>query len=78
MGWEHHMYQTADPPKIEPQVGKGLFRAHLLILHFKFQFSKSIKSSTFFLNLIYPLRKNFSFPKCAKITQKLSQNIVYQ
>ena len=56
------MYQTADPPKIEPQVGKGLFRAHLLILHFKSQFSKSIKSSTFFLNLIYPLRRNFSFP----------------
>ena len=48
----------------------------LLILHFKFQFSKSIKSSTFhiFLNLTYPLRQNISFPKCPKITQKFTQN----
>ena len=48
----------------------------LLILHFKFQFSKSIKSSTFhiFLNLTYPLRKNISFPKHPKITQKFTQN----
>ena len=30
-----------------PQVGRGLFGVHLLILHFKFQFSKSIKSWTF-------------------------------
>ena len=51
-------------------------RHRLLILHFKFQFSKSIKSSTFhiFLNLTYPLRKNVSFPKCPKITQKFTQN----
>ena len=33
--------------------------------HFNFQFSKSIRSSTFhiFVNLTYPLRKNISFPK---------------
>ena len=68
MGWEH--YQTVDPLKKERQVGRGLFGVRLLILHFKFQFSKSIKSSTFpiFLNLTYPLRKNISFPKCPKIT----------
>ena len=74
MGWKH--YQTLDPRKREPQVARGLFGIRLLILHFKFQFSKSIKSSTFhiFLNLTYPLRKNISFPKCPKITQKFTQN----
>ena len=41
MGWEH--YQTVDPLKGEPQVGRGLSDVRLLILHFKFQFSKSIK-----------------------------------
>ena len=42
-----------------PQVGRGLFCIRLLILHFKFQFSKSIKFSMFhiFLNLTYSLRK---------------------
>ena len=51
MGWEH--YETVDPPppppnkkKIKTQVGSGLFVVYLLILHFKFQVSKSIKSST--------------------------------
>ena len=74
MGWQH--YQTADPRKREPRVARGLFGIRLLILHFKFQFSKSIKSSTFhiFLNLTYPLRKNISFAKCPKITQKFTQN----
>ena len=57
MGWKH--YQT------EPRVGRGLFGVHLLTLYFKFQFSKSIKPSTFhvFLTLNYPLRQNISFPK---------------
>ena len=74
MGWKH--YQTADHPKREPQDGSGLFGVRLVILHFKFQFSKSIKSSTFHisLNLTYPLRKNISFQKCPKITQKYTQN----
>ena len=56
MGWEH--YRTVDPSKTEPQVGRGLFSVYVLILHFKFQFSKSIKSSTFhiFHNLTYPFR----------------------
>ena len=75
MGWKH--YQTVDHPKrAEPQVGSGLFGIRLLILHFKFQFTKSIKSSTFhiFLNLTYPLRKNISFPKSPKITRKFTQN----
>ena len=74
MGWKH--YQTVDHPKREPQVGSGLFGIHLLILHFKFQFSKSIKSSAFhiFLNLTYPFRKMISYPKCPKITQKFTQS----
>ena len=74
MDWKH--YQTVDPLQKEPQVGRGLFGIRLLILHFKFQFSKSIKSSTFhiFFNLTYPLRKNISFPKHPKITQKFTQN----
>ena len=72
MGWKH--YQTVDHPKREPQVGRGLFGIRLLILHLKFQFSKSVKSSTFymFLNLTYPLlEKKYFFPK---ITQKFTQN----
>ena len=74
MGWKY--YQTVDHPKREPQVGSELFGICLLILHLKFQFTKSIKSSTFhiFLNLTYPLRKNISFQKCPKITQKFTQN----
>ena len=75
IGWKH--YQTVNHTKWEPQVGRGLSGIRLQILHIKFQFSKSIKSSTFhiFLNLIYPLRKkNISFPKCPKITQKFTQN----
>ena len=68
--------QTVDPLQKESQVGRGLFGTRLLILHFKFQFSKSIKSSTFhiFLNLIYPLRKKISFTECPKIIQKFTQN----
>ena len=74
MDWKH--YQTVDPRKREPQIARGLFGIRLLILHFKFQFSKSIKSSTFhiFLNLTCPLRKNISFPKRPKIPQKFTQN----
>ena len=67
---------TADPRKREPQVARGLFGIRLLILDLKFQFSKSIKSSTFhiFLNLTYPLRKKIYFPKCPQITQKITLN----
>ena len=74
MDWKH--YKTVDPLQKESQVGRGLFGIRVLILHFKFQFSKSVKSSTFhiFLNLIYPLRKNLSFPKHLKITQTFTQN----
>ena len=75
MGWKH--YQTVDHPKRAPQVGRGLFGIRLLILHFKFQFSKSIKSSTFhiFLNLTrYRLRKKNLFPKMPKTTQIFRQN----
>ena len=51
MGWKH--YQTVDPRNREPLVARGLFGIRLLILHFKFQFSKSIKSSTF--HILIPL-----------------------
>ena len=69
MRWKH--YQTVDHPKRE------LFGIRLLIPHFKFQFSKSVKSSTFysFFNFTYSLRtENISFQKCPKITQKFTQN----
>ena len=75
MGWKHHQRVDLPPPpsppppiKRGPQVCRGLFRVHLLILYFEFQFSKSIKSSTFhiFLNLKYPVSKSISFPNCTK------------
>ena len=71
MGWKH--YQTVDHPKREPQVGSGLFGIRLLMLHFKFQFTKSIKSATFqiSLNLTYPLRKKYLFPKMPKNHPKI-------
>ena len=71
-------YQTVDDPKREPQVGRGLFGIRLLILHFKFQFSKSSISSAFHivLTLTYPLRQNISFPKCPKSPKNLHQTVV--
>ena len=71
MDWKH--YQTVDPVQKEPQVGRVLFNIRLLILHFKFQFYKSIKSSTFniYLNLTYPLRKKFLFHKTPKNHPKI-------
>ena len=71
-----HDFQGVRWTRDQPMPGSFLFGIRLLILHIKFQFSKSIKSSTFhiLLNLIYPLRKNISFPKCPKITQKCTQN----
>ena len=74
MDWKH--YQTVDPIQKEPQVDRGLFSIRLLILHFKFQFSKSIKSSTFhiFLNLTYPLKKKYLFPETPKNHLKFTQN----
>ena len=52
MDWKH--YQTVDTLQKDPQVGKGLFGIRLLILHFKFQFSKSIKSSRENSRRVYP------------------------
>ena len=54
----------------ETQVGRGLFSVHLVILHFKCQFSKSVKSSTFhiFFNLTYPVRETYP------VRKSLSQN----
>ena len=77
MGWEH--YQTVDPQK-RVQVVRGLFGIRLLILHFKFQFTKSIKSSTFSyfpqFNLSFE-EKYLSSPKCLKITQNLYKTAKY-
>ena len=74
MGLEHYTRQLT--PKREPQVSREMFGVPLLILYFKFQFSKSIKSSKFhiFLNLFYSLRIKFYFQKCPKNTRKLPQN----
>ena len=71
MLWKH--FQTVDHLKSEPQVGRGLFGIRLLIPLVKFQFSKSIKSSTFqiFLNLIYPLRKKISISQNAQKSPKI-------
>ena len=73
MHWIH--YQRVDHPKWEPQVIRGLFGIRLLIPHFKFQFSKSTKSSTFhiFLDLIYPLRKKYLFPEILKNLHKTAK-----
>ena len=71
MGWKH--YQTVDHPNWEPQVGRGLFGIRLLILHFKFQFSKSIKSSTFhyFSQFNLSFEKKYLFPKMPKNHPKI-------
>ena len=73
MGWKH--CQTVDNPKWEPQAGRGPFGIRLLILHFKFKFSKSIKSLTYhiFFNLTYPLRKKKSLFR--KNAQKSLKNL---
>ena len=71
MGWEH--YHTVDPLEKEPQVRRGLFSVCLSILHFKFQFPKAIKSSTFhiFLNLTYSFKKKSP----SKNVQKSPKNL---
>ena len=71
MGWKH--YQTVDPHKREPQVASRLFGVHRLILHFKFQFSKSTKSSTFhifFMQFNLSFQKKYLFPKMPKKSPK--------
>ena len=70
MGWKH--YQTVDPSKRKHKVGRGLFRVHLLILYFKFQFSKSSKPSTIhiFLNLAYPFRRKICLSQNAQKSPK--------
>ena len=80
MGWKH--YQTVEipppPPKKkkkrsngEPQVGRGLFGVHLLILHLKiFQIHE-------IFNISYFPQFNLSFEKkylCLKVTQTFAQN----
>ena len=63
--------QLSSPPPPTPTkkgVGRGLFGVCLQIVYFNFQFSKSIKSSTFhiFPYSTYPLRKKYLFPKMPK------------
>ena len=67
MDWKH--YQTVDPLQKEPQVGRGLFGIRVLILHFIFQFSKSVKSSTFHIFLSF--EKKSLFPKTPKNHPKI-------
>ena len=57
----------------ELQVGKGLFGVHLVILHFKFPFSKSIKSSTLhiFLSWTYHFKKISPSQNAQKIHPKI-------
>ena len=68
-----HLRRCTDlptPSKIGLRVGRGLFGVRLLIVHFKFQFSKSIKSPTLHIVLTFILsfkKENISFPKCPKI-----------
>ena len=71
MGWKH--YTTQFTRQKRAPVGRGLFGVHLLTIHVKFQFSKTIKSSAFhiFLNLTYPSRKKNLFPIMAKNHPKI-------
>ena len=75
MGWEH--YHTVDPLEKEPQVHRGPFGVRLLFLHFKLQFSNSIKSSkliSYFPQFNLSFEKKISFKKCPKITKNLQKN----
>ena len=74
LGWKQH--QTVDPPEESPRLVGVLFGIRILILHFKFQFSKSIKSSAFhiFLGLTYPLRTISFSQNFQKLPQKITQN----
>ena len=67
MGWKH--YQTVDKPKWKRQVGRGLFGIRLLILHFKFQFSKYI-----FNDFSYFLQFNPSFEKEISLSQNVQKS----
>ena len=56
---------------------RGLFGVHLLIRHFKLQFSKTIKSWTYhnFFKLNDPLRKDIRlFPKIPRNLRKTRKN----
>ena len=66
MDWKH--YQTVGPPKERHRLVGDCFGVRVSILHFNFQFSKSIKFSTFhlFLNLTYPLREISIFQNAKK------------
>ena len=72
MGCEY--YQTVDPLEKEPQVGRGLFGVHLLILHFKFQFSPifEIFNISYFPQLHLSFKKKISPSQNA---QKPSKNL---
>ena len=58
--------------KREPQVGKGLFGVHLLIIRFKYQFSKSIKDSDF-SQFNRPFEKKY--PALSQNAQKSPKNL---
>ena len=68
MGWK--LYQTVDPRKRESLVARGLFGIRLLILHFKFQFSKSIK----IFNISHFPQFNLSFEKKISLSQNAQKS----
>lgn len=73
MSREH--YQTVDrppPPKNKAPGGGALFGVHVLIPHFKFQSSKSIKPSTF-----HPLRKISRSQNAQKSLKNLHKTAIY-
>ena len=66
MGWKH--YQTVDPRKREPQVGRGLFGIRLLILHFKI---RQIFNISYFPQFNLYFEKKYIFPKMPKNHPKI-------
>ena len=64
--WVGNTTRRLTPSK--ERVRRRLFGVRLLILHFIFQFSKSIQTSTFhiFFNLTYHLRKKYLIHKMSK------------
>ena len=74
MGLEH--YQTVDPPKESLlHVGRGLYGVHLPVLYFKFNFPNPSNLQHIFLNLTYPLRKRYLFPKIPKNHPKIYKKL---
>ena len=81
MGWKH--YQTVDPSLPSPlpsparqraQGGQGTVWCPSTNSSLQISLFQIHRTFHIFLNFPDPLRKNISFPKCPKITQKFTQN----